>query len=65
MNSDKSNQNNIVSLHQYADYTQFYIGTNSSMLTSQIASIESCTQRVYDWLLLVYLVMSSLGFVPI
>ena len=28
-----------------------YIGTNSSTLTSQIASIESCTQRVHDWLL--------------
>ena len=27
------------------------IGTNSSTLTSQIASIESCTQRVHDWLL--------------
>ena len=28
-----------------------YIGTNSSTLTAQIASIESCTQRVHDWLL--------------
>ena len=40
-----------MSFHQYADDTQFYIGSNSSMLTSQIASIESCTQRVHDWLL--------------
>ena len=53
INSDQSNQkqNNIVSFHQYADDTQLYIGTNSSTLTSQIASIESCTQRVHDWLL--------------
>ena len=36
---------------QYADDTQLYIGTNSSMLTTQIASIESCTQRVHNWLL--------------
>ena len=40
-----------MSFHQYADDTQLYIGTNSSTLTSQIASIESCTQRVHDWLL--------------
>ena len=32
-------------------FTQLYIGTNSSTLTSQIASIESCSQRVHDWLL--------------
>ena len=51
INSDQSNQNSIVSFHQYADDTQLYIGTNSSTLTSQIASIESCSQRVYDWLL--------------
>ena len=44
INSDQSNQNNTVSFHQYADDTQLYIGTNSSTLTSQIASIESCTQ---------------------
>ena len=51
INSDQSNQNNIVSFHQYADDNQLYIGTNSSTLTSQIASIESCTQRVHNWLL--------------
>ena len=51
INSDQSNQNNTVSFHQYADETQLYIGANSSTLTSQIASIESCTQRVHDWLL--------------
>ena len=51
INSDQSNQNNTVSFHQYADDTQLYISTNSSTLTSQIASIESCTQRVHDWLL--------------
>ena len=51
INSDQSNHNSIVSFHQYADDTQLYIGTNSSTLTSQIASIESCTQRVHDWLL--------------
>ena len=44
INSDQSNQNNIVSFHQYADDTQLYIGTNSSTLTSPIVSIESCTQ---------------------
>ena len=33
------------------DDTQLYIGTNSSMLTTQIALIESCTQRVHNWLL--------------
>ena len=51
MNPDQSNQNNTVSFHKYADDTQLYIGTNSSMLTTQIASIESCTQRVHNWLL--------------
>ena len=51
INPDQSNQNNTVSFHQYADDTQLYIGTNSSMLTTQIASIESCTQRVYNWIL--------------
>ena len=54
MNSGQSNQNNTVSVsfHQYADDTRLYIiGTNSSTLTSQIALIESCTQRVHDWLL--------------
>ena len=52
INPDQSNQNKTVSFHQYADDTQLYIlGTNSSTLTTQIASIESCTQRVHDWLL--------------
>ena len=51
INPDQSNQNNTVSFHQYADDTQLYIGTNSSVLTTQIASIESCTQRVHNWLL--------------
>ena len=51
MNSDQSNLNSIVSFHQYADDTQLYTGTNSSTLTSQVASIESCSQRVHDWLL--------------
>ena len=51
INPDQSNQNNTVSFHQYADDTQLYIGTNSSMLTTQTASIESCTQRVHNWLL--------------
>ena len=42
----------IVSSHQYADDTQLYIGiSNLSTLISRIASIESCTQRVHDWLL--------------
>ena len=35
INPDQSNQNNTVSFHQYADDTQLYIGTNSSMLTTQ------------------------------
>ena len=43
--------NNLVSFHQYADDTQLYISANSSSLLSQIASIESCTLRVHDWLL--------------
>ena len=51
INPDQSNQNNTASFHQYADDTQLYIGTNSSMPTTQIASIESCTQRVHNWLL--------------
>ena len=51
INSNQSNQNNMVSFHQYADDTQLYIGTSSSTLTSQIASIEYCTQRVHNWLL--------------
>ena len=51
MNPDQSNQNNMVSFHQYADDTQLYIGINSSTLTTQIASFESCTQRVHNWLL--------------
>ena len=36
---------------QYADDTQLYIGTNLSTLAHQVASIESCTQRVHNWLL--------------
>ena len=51
INSYHSNQNKTVSFHQYADDTQFYISTYSSTRTTQIASIESCTQRVHDWLL--------------
>ena len=41
--------NNLVSFHQYD--SQLYIGANSSSLVSQIASVESCTLRVHDWLL--------------
>ena len=41
----------MVSFYQYADDTQLYIGANSSTLLSQVASIESCTLRVHDWLL--------------
>ena len=48
INPDQSSQNNTVSFHQYADDTQLYINTNSSTLTTQIASIESCTQRVHN-----------------
>ena len=51
INSDQSNQNSILSFHRNADNTQLYIGTNSSKLTSQIASIESGIQRVHDWFL--------------
>ena len=40
-----------MSFHQYADDTQLYIGTNLSTLAHQVASIESCTQRVHNWLL--------------
>ena len=40
-----------MSFHQYADDTQLYIGTNLSTLSHQVASIESCTQRVHNWLL--------------
>ena len=49
INPDQSNQNNTVSFHSigHADWhSGLYIGTNSSTLTTQIASIESCTQRV-------------------
>ena len=42
--------NNLVSFPQYADDSQLYIGANSSSLVSQIASVESCTLRVHDWL---------------
>ena len=35
----------------YADDTQLYILTNASTLVHQVASIESCTQRVHNWLL--------------
>ena len=48
---DTQNKSGIVSFHQYADDTQLYIGANSSTLIAQIASIESCTRRVHDWLL--------------
>ena len=51
INPDLSNTSNIVSFHQYADDTQLYIGTNLSTLAHQVASIESCTQRVHNWLL--------------
>ena len=51
INPDLSNASNIVSFHQYADDTQLYIGTNLSTLADQVASIESCTQRVHNWLL--------------
>ena len=51
LNPDIQNKSGIVSFHQYADDTQLYIGANSSTLAAQIASIESCTQRVHDWLL--------------
>ena len=48
---DTQNRSKMLSFHQYADDTQLYIGANSSTLIAQIASIESCTQRVHDWLL--------------
>ena len=51
INPGQLNNNNFVSFHQYADDTQLYIGTNSSSLAHQVALIESCTQRVNDWLL--------------
>ena len=51
INPNLSNTINIVSFHQYADNTQLYIGTNLSTLADQVASIESCTQRVHNWLL--------------
>ena len=51
INPDLSNTSNIVSFHQYADDTQLYIGTNLSLLAHQVASIESCTRRVHNWLL--------------
>ena len=46
-----STTKNVVSFHQYADDTQLYIGTSASTLAQQVASIESCTQRVHNWLL--------------
>ena len=51
LNPDLSETTNLVSFHQYADDTQLYIGTNASTLVHQVASIESCTQRVHNWLL--------------
>ena len=51
INSDLAETNNLVSFHQYADDTQLYIGTNASTLVHKVASIESCTQRVHNWLL--------------
>ena len=51
INPDLSETSNLVSFHQYADDTQLYIGTNASTLVHQVASIESCTQRVHNWLL--------------
>ena len=51
INPDLSETTNLVSFHQYADDTQLYIGTNASTLVHQVASIESCTQRVHNWLL--------------
>ena len=40
-----------MSFHRYADDTQLYIGTNASTLVHQVASIESCAQRVHNWFL--------------
>ena len=51
INPGQAGNNNLVYFHQYADDTQLYIGTNSSILVSQVASIKSCTLRVHDWLL--------------
>ena len=51
INPGQAGNNNLVSFHQYADDTQLYIGANSSTLVSQVASIESCTLRIHDWLL--------------
>ena len=51
INPDLSETSNLVSFHQYADDTQLYIGTNASTLVHQVALIESCTQRVHNWLL--------------
>ena len=51
INPDLSETTNLVCFHQYADDTQLYIGTNSSTLVHQVASIESCTQRIHNWLL--------------
>ena len=41
----------MVSFQEYADDTQLYIGTNLSTLAHQVTSIESCPQRVHNWLL--------------
>ena len=51
INPNLSEATNQVFFHQYADDTQLYIGTNASTLVHQVASIESCTQRVHNWLL--------------
>ena len=48
--SELSNKNTTVSFHQYADDTQLHIGTNLSTLATQVATLESCTIRVNDWL---------------
>ena len=48
--SELSNKNTSVSFHQYADDTQLHIGTNSSILATQVAALEACTVRVNDWL---------------
>ena len=51
INPDLAETSSLVSFHQYADDTQLYIGTNASTLVHQVASIESCTQRIHNWLL--------------
>ena len=51
MYPDLSETSNLVSFHQYSDDTHLYIGTNASMQVDQVASIESCIQRVHSWLL--------------